>query len=575
MDEEENKDKLWVAYRNIGLTDAENIIKSNLNGCARNFVAIGFYLKDIRDNETYLKGGYDSIWAFALDRLQMSKSTVSRFMAINDRFSVDGNSPVLMDKYLDYGSGKLQEMLTMTDEEIEKIDPDTTVKEIRKIKQGRCDAQQKNVSEADITKSSGKCIHRPEYDCILPETAKIVTLNGENCSTSCCWNCIKHGECKLECNSSAQRPEEKKPDIPTFELNGEAYGATRSTIIESLVTEMVDTDTAIEDIDGDYCPAFGKDYYAYSSNINRYINIEDDNNNVVFRTSFERFQGEYEWHKARLATLSSEEPEDDEEPESVNNTPEKVTEIVESVIKGPKSDNPLSCKHDSEARCLIASKDSCVCKESESCMYYSYGLEDEEPIEIIEADIIQSEPTEPTELPNPLHSAEYHLKEAIRQEEEQIEIMQDHWKVHQPDTFLKHQTILRALKCFLSDMEYPDPETEEMEQPEFPKLKNNDQRKEWIDNYETWPVWIDIPQTGERYYRYDFDNGTSFVIRVSLQHAYKGYERTKEIKYAHEEYFLLGVKDKWIPGIPTFVESSTNKSAMVEHLKEIQKKGAS
>jgi hypothetical protein len=506
-------------YENCTLDSIKNIIKDNINTASRSFVAIGYYLKNVRDRELHLQDGYQSIWEFAQTEFGIGKSSASRFMAINDRFSKDGNSPILLEQYKDFSSSKLSEMLTMSDEQLEQVTLTTTVAEIREIK-------------------------NPD---------KVVAMSQQI--------------------DIQEQINVKQFDIPTYEKSGEPYGATRSAIIESLVAEMVDADTAIEDIDGDYCPAFGKDYYAYSSNINRYINIEDDNNNVVFRTSFERFQGEYEWHKARLATLSSEEPEDDEEPEAVNNTPEKATEIVESVIEGPKSDNPLSCKHDSEAKCLIASKDSCVCKESESCMYYSYGLEDEEPIEIIEAGIIQFEPTEPTELPNPLYSAEYHLKEAIRQEEEQIEIMQDHWKVHQPDIFLKHQTILRALKCFLSDMEYPDPETEEMEQPEFPKLKNNDQRKEWIDNYTSWPVWIDIPQTGEKYYRYDFDNGTSFVIRVSLQHAYKDYIRTEDIKYAHEEYFLLGVKDKWIPGMPTFVESRTNKSAMVEHLKEIQKKG--
>lgn len=120
---------------------------------------------------------------------------------------------------------------------------------------------------------------------------------------------------------------------------------------------------------------------------------------------------------------------------------------------------------------------------------------------------------------------------------------------------------------------FPETSEPDQKQSELPVLKNNDQRKEWIDNYETWPVWIDQPLTGERYYRYDFDDSTSFVIRVSLRHVFKGYERTEEIKYGREEYFLLGVKDKWIPGIPTFAESSTNKSAMIEHLKEIQKKG--
>lgn len=139
MDEEVNKNELWDGYRNIKLTEAENIIKSNLNGCVRNFVAIGFYLKDIRDNETYKQGGYESIWDYAKDKLQMAKSTVSRFMAINDKFSVGGNSPVLLDEYKDYGPGKLQEMLTLTNEQLKEVTPDLTVRQIRNMKTSRVD----------------------------------------------------------------------------------------------------------------------------------------------------------------------------------------------------------------------------------------------------------------------------------------------------------------------------------------------------------------------------------------------------------------------------------------------------
>ncbi|WP_313132616.1 hypothetical protein [Anaerocolumna sp.] len=575
MDEEVNKNKFWDGYRNIGLTDAENIIKSNLNGCSRNFVAIGFYLKDIRDNETYLKGGYDSIWAFALDRLQMSKSTVSRFMAINDRFSVDGNSPVLMDKYLDYGSGKLQEMLTMTDGEIEKINPDTTVKEIRKIKQSRCDAQQKNVSERDITKSSGKCIHRAEYDCTLPESAKITTLNGENCSASCCWNCIKHGECKIECNSSAQRPEEKKPDIPTFELNGKAYGATWSTIIESLVTEMVEMDMVIADIDGICCHVFGFNYYAYNMGTG-YITIENEDEKPTFRTSIERFEGEYEWHKARLATLSPEEPEDDEEPKSVNDTAEIVNESEEIVLEPGTDTFPCdTCGWDINGCCNHDSSELDYCVRGDKWKPKTNTEINQDELEIVEADVVQTIPENEEDEKEFTNPEQY----TYRDVDDELDKLMEYVEMYRKNNDIapgRRKAKMRLDAIILLDKEMRKPpvnEEPEPVQPELPVLKNNDQRKEWIDNYETWPVWIDIPQTGERYYRYDFSNDTSFVIRVSLQHAYKGYERTEDIKHAHEEYFLLGVKDKWIPGMPTFVESSTNKSAMVEHLKEIQKKG--
>lgn len=53
---------------------------------------------------------------------------------------------------------------------------------------------------------------------------------------------------------------------------------------------------------------------------------------------------------------------------------------------------------------------------------------------------------------------------------------------------------------------------EETEQPELPRLKNNDERKEWLRNYKTWPLChVDI-YTGAKYYEYRFDNGAVLVV---------------------------------------------------------------
>lgn len=61
--------------------------------------------------------------------------------------------------------------------------------------------------QVEENRSSGQCIHRTEFICTLSESSKLTTLNGENCSNSCCWNCNRHGACGYECNSSAHRPD--------------------------------------------------------------------------------------------------------------------------------------------------------------------------------------------------------------------------------------------------------------------------------------------------------------------------------------------------------------------------------
>ena len=49
------------------------------------------------------------------------------------------------------------------------------------------------------------CIHRDGFSCTVPEDKKNVPGDGSNCNGSCCWECTRHGNCKLECNCSASR----------------------------------------------------------------------------------------------------------------------------------------------------------------------------------------------------------------------------------------------------------------------------------------------------------------------------------------------------------------------------------
>ena len=56
-------------------------------------------------------------------------------MAVNDRFSADGNSPNLAAEYQAYNQSQLIEMVTMTGEQLEQVTPDMTVWELREMKQ--------------------------------------------------------------------------------------------------------------------------------------------------------------------------------------------------------------------------------------------------------------------------------------------------------------------------------------------------------------------------------------------------------------------------------------------------------
>ena len=99
-----------------------------------NFIAAGYYMKYIRDRELFREDGYESIWEFAEDNYGIKKSTASRWMAMNDKFSQGGNSPILAEEYRGFEKSQLQEMLYLDDKQIETVTPDMTVKEIREVR---------------------------------------------------------------------------------------------------------------------------------------------------------------------------------------------------------------------------------------------------------------------------------------------------------------------------------------------------------------------------------------------------------------------------------------------------------
>ena len=49
-------------------------------------------------------------------------------------------------------------------------------------------------------------------------------------------------------------------------------------------------------------------------------------------------------------------------------------------------------------------------------------------------------------------------------------------------------------------------------------LKNAKERKEWLENYHSWPVWLEVPEVSKTYYRYDFLNGDSLIIETGIEY---------------------------------------------------------
>lgn len=121
----------------MGYKDSIEIIQDESLKVQKSFVKIGWYLKHIRDNELYKEDGYANINECAANQLGYSQSTTSRFIKICERFSKNGNSPELDEKYAGFDKSQMIEMLPMEPEEIERVTSDMTVTEIRAVKNER------------------------------------------------------------------------------------------------------------------------------------------------------------------------------------------------------------------------------------------------------------------------------------------------------------------------------------------------------------------------------------------------------------------------------------------------------
>ncbi|XBX07047.1 hypothetical protein QMP26_02275 [Enterocloster clostridioformis] len=112
------------------------------------FVRIGYMLRVAMDTDILKESGYATMEEFAWNEYRLDKSQTSRFVNINKRFSVDGYSDQLQERYQGYGVAKLGEILTLPAEVIDILSPKLSRPEIQKIKKEI--QEEKNVTDLEI-----------------------------------------------------------------------------------------------------------------------------------------------------------------------------------------------------------------------------------------------------------------------------------------------------------------------------------------------------------------------------------------------------------------------------------------
>lgn len=128
---------------------------------------------------------------------------------------------------------------------------------------------------------------------------------------------------------------------------------------------------------------------------------------------------------------------------------------------------------------------------------------------------------------------------------------------------------LRSLRNLVKDVLETEEETT---QPELPRLKNNEERKEWLENYQDWGLWYRDERLDVNYYKYDFKDGSRLVAAEYPKR--EGYWN-QEPRDEHFFHFLKKNKKKYASLDETYDEKFRNETdsitSLVEFLKEIQK----
>ena len=573
-------------FLDVSLEEAGTSIRASLKDAARSVIAVGHYLKVIRDKELYREAGYENVWDYAADRFGFSKSTASRYMTRNDKFSVGGNSPILAEEFREYSKAQLQEMLSLDAEQMSAVTPDMTVREIRDLRRpkeipyfeipgqlslsdfpelgeaetGASAAENSAPTEAvtsttAFTVSAEDLIGEPEEKLsaygfpkrVYPADSLLTTpgCKGDNGRGYDCFNC------HLEC-----------------EIRQEYCRCVDATCGFPFPCQMVDTGKReiLEKEIGERCQFI---------DLNLADHAAGDGSPIPCCKDCET-PCEYACENSgkRVAT-SQQSVAADAQQETAGNAAEKQQDIPEK----PKTEK---CIHDGISRCTLSEEDKekggtgkdCAhhccwnCVKRDGCNIECYASSKRKTLD----DEVVAEDEENAEQPaEPIEFDRKTLEDMIRNAQEVFDQMCDYWVENQPYTYAKYNMMIQAYKLLLKEHDESDQKLDPVEQqPELPLLKNDKQRAEFIDAYEEWPLWIDNQETGEKYYRYELPDGTSFVIKTyhAMLYNYDAleYGNYKE-GYGENEQYLLK------PG-KFFRDCRTNRSTLIDKLKELQKAGS-
>lgn len=108
-------------------------VKDGLTKAATGFIELGYTFRQVAEKKLYAEGGYETLQEYAMHEHGYSASQVSRFQELNKEYSVDGNTPLLDDKWKGYSQSNLVEMLKLPEQIRDVIEPDMKRDDLRQL----------------------------------------------------------------------------------------------------------------------------------------------------------------------------------------------------------------------------------------------------------------------------------------------------------------------------------------------------------------------------------------------------------------------------------------------------------
>ena len=524
-----------MRIRNQEYENLDREIKRSMKRTAAEVVRLGFFLRKMRDERIYLVY-YTDFDSYLQEELHIDYSKANRFMNINKKFSFNGNSMTVDEKYEGYSQSLLEEMLSMPDGLKEKITPDMTARQAREIKRQAKQQEQDNTVGMD-------------YEEIETQQERMIATPQEPVDTGSEVELTEDIVVEIEADAEADSEQEEM----SIEFDPNELLSDLDDVIDAEYKEV--GATAVEEGTFAELSAYGLPKNEYppgslltSAGCGHYSCF-------VCAQECNIRQDERYCRDAPLGNPYSCTTMNSLEIMCADGGLENC-QFLDQELAGKAADGaPQPCCKE------CPTKDICgYCCNAAKCEQATANMTDLEENET-EADIATSQYLE---LEDELTA----VKDILKKEQKTLD---DYLAVDGlPEVLMfKQKTIVGALAGMVYDMENTQRE-EETEQPELPVMTNNSKREAFLDSYSQWPIWIDIKETGERYYRYLFQNGTSFVVKVYFRRCfdYKSDAEKFEDRFHDEwgsaEYYIM-VEGKH------FKDCQSNRTSMVEFLKHMQK----